>query len=68
MGAATRRLTVEVFAVHAAVLQGFQEVGRLDIPAAFQVGNGAGDLENPVVASGAHAHALKGGAENVQND
>ena len=47
-------------AVEVAVGDGFHDVVVLDGGGGFEVGGGAGHLEDAVVGSGAHVHALHG--------
>ena len=54
-------LHVEVAApVEGAVGDGFHDVVGADDDAGFEVGDGAGHLEDTVVGAGAHVHALHG--------
>ena len=53
-------------AVEVAVGDGFHDVVVEDVGGAFEVGDGAGDLEDAVVGSRAHVHALHGVAEFLE--
>ena len=53
-------------AVEVAVADGFHDVVVLDAVAAFEVGDGAGDLQDAVVGAGAHVHAFHGVAKLFQ--
>src|SRR2546421_721904 len=52
-------------AVEGAVLYGFRYVRDLDLFRASEVGDGATDLQNPVVSAAREAQLLNGGAEEI---
>jgi hypothetical protein len=49
-------------AVEGAVLDGFGDMGDLNIVYAAEIGDGSGDFEQAVVAAGGEAELLDGGA------
>ena len=53
-------------AVEVAVGDGFHDVVVEDVGGAFEVGDGAGDLEDAVVSPRAHVHAFHGVAQFLQ--